>query len=168
MRFKIFGVDRAINSKLKLVQDAIKDPELLNRVGRLGVAHIQRRTRDGLDVNRRPIKPLAPSTIRNRKYLEKFNRTSAYYESGTSNLHFTGQLIRAISYVIEGAKVFVRVSGARKPYRTGKGPVKRTPTNAQLAEYQAEKGREFLGSDEILQQSIREAVVRAIRRLLRR
>lgn len=178
---KVFGVS-SISKKTMRVLESLKEREFLERVGRTAVRHVQQRTRKGYDSDGELLKPLAPSTIRRRKELSKINRTSSFYGHAISNLHFSGQLIRSIKFVVDNFKVFIEVSGSRKPYNLSEEfkenksgtKVRKTnkktkpPSNEKLAQYLADQGRTFMGVDESLRQKIREIAARHLAKAIRR
>ena len=169
MKLKIFGLNKVVDKKIEQFRAVLEDDDLKQRMGRTAVTHVRKRTSDGLDFNENAFKPLAGSTISKRSYLEKFNRTSNHYIDVFSNLHFTGQLVKALAFIIENGRVFIFVKdSARKPYKTKGGNGSAAPTNKQVAKYQSDMGRVFLGVDNKLRQKIRELAVRAIKRFTRR
>jgi hypothetical protein len=92
---------------------------------------------------------LKPSTIENRKRLEKFNKTDVMYKAEKANNTFTGQLARAIRAVVIVSKRRLRVFVAgtiHRPYKTSKkGRAKNSGlTNSDLAQYLTDKGRDVL------------------------
>lgn len=171
-RVKVFGLDR-VSKRLRMIQKSLGDKDLLERVGRTSIRHIQERTRRGYAIeDGKPelFKPLKPSTIERRKKLAKANRTSRFFAPAISNLHFTGQLLRSLAFKIVGRKVFVEPSGSRRPLKTltGKRSTAKVPTNKQVAQHVADQGRPFLGVDESGKKAIRDVVVRHLRRIIRR
>ena len=168
MAVRVYGV-QTISKKLLAIKDALRDKELLERIGRTAVAHIQVRTREGLDKDGKAFKPLAPISIGKRASLEKYNKTSAYYDAAKSNLHFTGQLLRALKFMTNSTSVFIEVTGIRKAYKTGpKQKAKEGPDNKDLVKWLREQGREFMGADDSMRKKVREVVVRHVTRVIRR
>lgn len=171
MPVRVYGT-KVISKRLQAVKKEIRSPELMQRIGRASVKHIQDRTRAGLDKDENPLKPLSATTIENRGRLSAFNRTSPHYQLSKSNLHFTGQLLRALKFTVNSYRVMLDFSGFHKGYKqgaksrrsSGKGSVE----HRDIIKWQAEKGRDIFGVDETLRQKIREMVVRQIRKAVRR
>lgn len=164
----------AISRKTKrLIGGAFKDKALAERVGRGAVSHVKRRTRDGLGEDAQPLKPLAASTIKSREELAKYNRTSKFFIAPFSNLHFTGQLINAIKFAVKtkGAnvvEVYVDNSQRKKlKTKSGKPSKARATTNSKVAKYVQDAGRKFMRLDESGRQTLRQIVVRHVKRWLR-
>jgi hypothetical protein len=152
--------------------------ELAEKAISTGVRLIRGKTRSGNDMsNNQEIEkqpPLAPSTIRQREYLSRFNSTHGTFRPNRSNLTITGQLIDAVFGERIGTaddSLRLRWSVAdttRTPYKTGpKGIAKNTPDNKTLAEYQADKGRKFIGLDNKSRQQITNELTRVLRRKLK-
>jgi hypothetical protein len=134
----------------------------------MAVTHIQDRTAEGLDSKLSPLKSLKPETIEKRKQLAKYNKTSPKYSPGLSNLHFTGQLLKALKVATNSVGVIIQLSGSHAPYKSKNGRVGRDVENSEIAKYQEAQGRKFMGVDKELRQKIREMVARHVKQVLRR
>jgi len=76
---------------------------------------------------------LDPKTVKNRRKLQKNNRTGKLYNAAFSNLTFSGQLLKSIK-VIDIRRGFFTVgpTGRRKTYKTAKNRnIKKTPENSR-------------------------------------
>ncbi len=170
MAIKVYNV-QAISRKLSKIRETLKDRDLLERIGRTSISHIQDRTRKGLDKDASALKPLAPITIENRQRLEKFNRTGAGYETTKSNLTLTGDFLRALKATFAPGKIVLMFTGYHKTYKQSKKDKRRNNglvEMSQLAQWQKEKGRDILGVDQSLRVKIRELVARHLRRSMNR
>ena len=83
---------------------------------------------------------LRSSTVRNRKYIARYNTTHPSYRAGKSNLTITGQLLDAIrvKYVTRSFNfVFDALKSKHKKYKTKKGRSKATtPSLRELLKWQ--------------------------------
>jgi len=138
----------AVKRDLKKVQNrlfaAIKralNRKELTEIGRMAINMISARTRRGFGVAQagsksRPLKKLSAGYIAYRKKSSKLN--TALTSPGKSNLTFTGQLLDSLivrEVDVEKQKVFVNANNRKR--KGGK-------TNAEVAEFVSQQGREFL------------------------
>ena len=88
---------------------------------------------------------LRPSTIRNRRYVARYNPTHPSYEESKSNLTITGGLLDAIRVKFVGSEllfVFSALKRKHKKYKIKKGRSKANPPSLkELLEIQNESRR---------------------------
>jgi hypothetical protein len=161
---------KGLVNKIKQLEDVLDSNQLKNQMGIIAVKNIKAETRLGNDLkNETKQASLAPSTIENRKYLEKFNSTGRNYQTNRSNLTLSGQLIESLKFepVKGGISVFIP-NETRMPYTYGNGGKSKPLTNSQLATYLKEMGREFLGLNDRIKKLLSTEVKRFIRGSIRR
>lgn len=134
----------------------------------LAIKKIQGETRLGNQLSTGESQPaLSQKWIWRRQELAEHNPVGTSYGFNKSNLTLTGQLIKSLKRVSSRFSVEIAPDGARTPYKNVKGgTAKKTPTNQELANYLAEKGRKFLGFNEKLKSQIVKKLKEHIRRSL--
>ena len=150
--------------------------EAHQQAGEIVEKRIRAEAKRGKPLNKdRSFPDLKTNTIRNREYLEAFNRTDNVFLPPRSNLTFTGQLIDAILYEIQNDaglyKILIQVVDSKRiPYRTGpNSSQKNPPNNKELAEILAKQGFILFDGDVVANDdSIRKRVSTVFRRALRR
>jgi hypothetical protein len=107
---------------LKKAVNATQDRTTLTAIAKAAVDKIVERTRRGFGVktvggNRTPLKPLADSTIQNRRR----SNLSPFTSATKSNLTFTGQLLNSLSFrFVRDGKIVVVAKGNRSDGQTNK------------------------------------------------
>lgn len=96
---KITGVEEVKKNLLKYVHDQTRDNTLLNDAGKEAVDQIRKRTQAGIEDYKQP--KLSDLTIEIRKLLARNNGQGAFYNDKRSNLTFSGQLLRALTFKID-------------------------------------------------------------------
>jgi hypothetical protein len=147
VRIKVFP--KRLEKKFKEAFEVTKrSKELQNDIGKFAVKRIAGFGKKGEPLNiSRAFPALAPSTIRARARLRKFNKTGKPFRPSLSNLQLTGQFWKALTYEWDAAKGRLEVfwkNSKRKPYvisrRGTTAKQENTPTNAELFGFLREKG----------------------------
>lgn len=160
-------------STIKAIRESLQDEEFLNRSGKVLQNNIRLEINQGISPETgSPFKPISKSWSDERDRLSEFNKTARGYQSGKSNLTFTGQFIKSIKFKIVsilGIKTIeVGAKGARKGYKYSKGGKRsKAPTNEQLGAYLKEQGRDPYGVSGRARKSIVNLAKRQIRKLLK-
>lgn len=141
-----------------IAREALSDPKLANRIKNKITLRIKK---DGIMPNSKVVKPLAPSTIENRKRIARYNRVSKFFKASKSNLTLTGQFLRSFKATIKekttklgNASVLFKAfpTGDHKPYKSGKKkkgkpskPIKSGGglSNEELGQYLIDGGRDY-------------------------
>lgn len=94
------------------------------------------------------IKPdLAPSSVKTRNYLSRFNATHPKYSASKSNLTFSGQLLDALRAKFVASKLIINIDSLKKKHKKfktgGKGSKKPAAGIDQILEWQKEAGRDI-------------------------
>lgn len=150
----------------------------LDKIGQYVVKQIKGETRRGNEIitdgSTAAQKPLKKPSIENRKRLEDYNNTHSTYSPDRSNLTFSGQLLDAVTYKLSSKQnqdiVSIYVDDStRRPYVTSKKGKKSKPLkNSDLAEFQLEKGRKFIGINKQMKEEILNLITQAIRRSIKK
>ena len=170
-RIRVKGIDEAIRrTKLKITA-GIQSEGLLKDIGEFLVKNIKGSARTGKETeSQKGFDDLEKSTIKNRDYLSRYNKTSSFYRRDKSNLTFSGQLLDSLKYKTNLRKgtVTVAPSGTRSPYRRkdGKAIKGQANTNTEVARH-VSGSRPFMGTSKEMKQSILVLVRRELRRRLR-
>lgn len=154
-----------IEKKLKKVTTSKK---VLNEIGEFLVDDVVNTTRKGRVVNGQKFSgnpKLKPSTKKWRKKYEKLNSTGDSYSTNKSNLTFTGELLRSITYKISGSRLTVFAKGRHSKYQGVNGKIGSRPKNSEIIEGQASLGRVILALTKNRAARIRGFIREAIRRL---
>lgn len=116
--------DRAFkNDVLKAFNKVKRNKQMLNDVGDFLVKRIASEGKRGRPLNEeRSFPELEAATIKNRRYLKKFNKTARVYSPARSNLSLTGQLWNSLAFFLRSRDIIeVKFSKRRKPYLSGTG-----------------------------------------------
>ena len=138
---KIKGLKKAFDNIEKSVNNAIKSNELKKQIGEFLVQDITQTMAKGRVVSNGKLvnnPGLEKETIKRRGSLETVNPTSGDYSQRKSNLIFTGQLIKSVTYraIAKGIEIFSK--GNHKPYKGNRGgKVGKSVANAKIFEGQA-------------------------------
>jgi len=127
-------IDKILRKYKKTLTAAQQDRVVLNELGRLEVDRIQRRTRAGRGCakERGPefkLEKLSPGYIEQRR--RRRSELDGTTQPGRSNLTFTGEMLRAVSYKIKAraGEVLIFLKGQRNKkiarYHEGEGRVDR-------------------------------------------
>lgn len=158
----------------KTFESVRKNKQMLNDIGDFSVKRMQGFARkktplQGKKVGKFPANYPSEMTVKQRQYLEKFNKTHQAYRASKGNLTLTGQLLDAITFEVirDFVKVFVN-DNKRKPYRTGPRSRGKSLTNEQVYDFLISLNRKFrvLGMDEKGEKRITNIVKRYLRRAL--
>lgn len=133
VKVKITGLEEATKTVRLKIARAIKQSDYQSELQEEAISEI--RTNG--------IKPdLKPSTIKNRKYLAKFNTTHKDYRAEKSNLTLTGELLNSLRVKFITSKLvfsFDSLKRKHKRYKTGgKGSI--SPSNRDIFDYLEDKG----------------------------
>lgn len=119
---------------------------------------------------------LEPSTIANRKRLEKYNQPlHSAYGAAKNNLTYTGKLLDGIKYQINTSRQEIKIfmdgihKGYKRKNRDGKIVTGDSISNEKLREYVEEGGRQFffLKIDEPLLKKIYAKIKTSLRKKLK-
>lgn len=159
----------------KDVKEILASKELLSEVGQMTVERLRFQARTEKPFNEDKSLPLLKeSTIRNREYLAKYNKTHPVFDAGLSNLTITGAFLDSLTYQVKGPGLIdVYFTGTHPGYRGKNGPIGRgsRPKNQDIFKWLTEKG--FVVFDSSLQENkvfknrVRSIVLRYIRRGLK-
>lgn len=163
----------------KQLSSIIDTDELAEVVGRPLIERIKFEAKRGTPLNDAgSFKPLAQSTIQNRKYLAKYNKTATVYKENRSNLSFTGQLLdslqfRRIKSDGKSLKILVFFGGDREMYNIGPKTkataTERNRTNDSLAATLVEIGFRVFSKDGIEKKTaLMNRITNAIRSYIRK
>ena len=105
-------------------------------------------------------KGLKSSTVRNRKYLAKNNKTHPNYSANKPNLTITGRLLDSIkakvNVTLKSISYEIDVTGSHARYKSNEGaPIgKKAPKNSEIREGLSKIGRDPLGISKKLEKEI--------------
>lgn len=149
----------------------LNNKQMLTEIGEFAAKRMKGQLRTGKEPDGTRFKSLSPKTVEQRQRLEKFNRTGSFYSPRKSNLTFTGQLGDSIKIrEIRKGRVSVGPVGRRRSLRTGpQSSARKTRFNTRNEILGAElnKERRFIGIDNKGQRTIKNIVLRVLRRALR-
>ena len=103
---------------------------------------------------------LKSSSISNRKYLAKNNKTHPNYSANKPNLTITGRLLDSIKAKInvttKGIEYEIDVTGKHARYKSAEGKLigKKTPSNSDIRDGLSKIGRDPLGLSKKIQKEI--------------
>lgn len=163
------GVEKRVR---EVILEAIQEDKFLNDVGTIMQKDIQQKLNKGVNPETLQAFPgLKPSSIENRKRLAKMNDTSRGYSAARSNITFTGQFIKSITYGIiqSGRQKIIEIypRGIHKGYKTGPKSKSDDMQNTELAKLLKEKGRNWFGVSDQVIKTIKVQIKSRLRRLLR-
>lgn len=163
------GVEKRVR---EVILDAIQDDKFLNDIGSIMQKDIQQKLNKGVNPETLEAFPaLSNKTIENRKRLAKLNETARGYSASKSNITFTGQFIKSITYGIiqSGRQKIIEIypRGIHKGYKTGPKSKSKDMDNTALAKLLREKGRNWFGVSEQVIKTIKVQIKSRLRRLLR-
>lgn len=158
----------------KRVQDAIQDPALLDEIGKFTVDRIRFEARRQKPLNEsRSFPDLKDSSKRIRKNLEKYNDTTRVYQSGRSNVSFTGQLLDGLIHKVIQSRAAIQVffDGTRFPYKTKDGFQKldsKSKTNKGVAEDLFSRGFVVFDNKGLQDETFQNRIKNIVRKFLRK
>lgn len=177
MAFKIKVNQASLDAVERIVIDRLKqiseDKNLLNESANVLIQDIKFETRKGNSIpSQTKLKSLAKDTIKERKKLSETNTTQQTFSAKRSNLTLTGQLLDALTAIINKNTVAIRATGQRTGYKRRKRDgsiVQDNPriTNEELARFVSDD-RPFIGVREKVKQRLAILARRFVRRALGR
>lgn len=158
---KIKGLKKYRKRLKKVVGDLVKDPVLLNKIGKEVLKSIKGETIGGFSPKRgEKLDDLSPSYIEQRKAARKrgdSNLSDLMRPTKAGNV-YTGQLMDSLRLRVEGNKITIEPTGTRDDGLT----------NKEVAEKLKDQDRGFLGLDEeqndIVERLFKEGIRRAFRK----
>lgn len=153
---------RSLNNKKQIVVNkTLRDEKLRKSIGNLVKKDIQDRT----------WRRAARATQKIRAYMERFNKTSPKYNRNKINITFTGELLKDLaSNVISNtnkAEFIIQHSNNRhKPYKSGDGLQKKTPTYKQLRKYLKDINLDYLIFTQKLKLNVAKVVIQRLKKAL--
>ena len=154
----------------KAFDKVIKSDKMLGEVGQVIVEDVVKQTQDGKSIPlKADLKLLKEKWITRKSKIAGVNNPDQAYEEGKSNLTFTGQLLRAFSWTVQGpGKILLSFKGKHKPYKNidGTPSPDQNLTNEQLAKYVAQAGRPFVGVRPAMRLRINRIVKTYVKRAL--
>jgi hypothetical protein len=183
---KVRGLKKVLNSIRKAVTET--DDALFREIAEYVRNRMVMKARTGKRMNFKGDqsfpKPLDPKYVRRREIAQSTGKPpvdSEFFSPSRSNITFTGQYLKSIGLgkvdkrnriieiepkgVRKGENRRAEILNSRKPKR--KKPY--VPlTNAKLAEYLAEMGRNIFGLDPVGRKSVKQRILRDLRKKLRK
>jgi hypothetical protein len=180
-KVNIKGLEKVTANISKLFNDVKKNPTLLKEIGDFILDRIRAFSRGGKSiVTNRKFKRLSDSYIAMRQGAVTFRKNkdgktygiqdadprlqevdSEYFEPSLSNVTFTGQMLRALKYVIDQGNGLVTIFVNNDSRKDGL-------TNSQVAKYVKDGGREFLGLDEKGVKRVKAMIISDLRKSIRK
>lgn len=164
----------SIEAKVKAdVREILASSAVLNEIGGMATDRLRFQARTAKPFNEGASFPvLKDSTIENRKYLEKYNKTHKVYERQLSNLTITGAFLESLTWLVKGPGLLELFFEGRHPgYRLKNGNTKNPPRNQDLFKWLTDKGFAVFDSsietNKIIKARIRSIVLKYIRRGLK-
>jgi len=178
------------------LQESMRSKKLGEDIGRVVIRDIQVQTRSGKSIpSGGRLKPLSKSWIKLRKEIISANGAESYVKPTRSNLSLSSQLLNSMSFnqkqTGRGLEISFFFKGTHEPYKlpykkswtvknafgrgkntvfnsnkTGMRIIGKRIQNEKLAEY-IERTRPFIGVRPQVQATLRELVLREVRRLLK-
>ena len=170
--FKVSINQESIQRVEKNIKDAfnkvIRNQQMLNELGETIVVDIQGTNRSGKSPKGNKHPTLAESTIRNRRYLAKYNPTHPTYSEKRSNVTITGELLDSLNSKTTGpGKLQIEAEGNHSQYKGKTKSIGKEIANEKLVGYLKDKGFFIMGIREKLIPRLRRTVIAYIRRASR-
>lgn len=165
MKTSLTKTEKRINS---IVKQVTENSKTLDKLGKRIVTNIKADTLNGKSYNDKKFPPLAPSTIKHRRFLAKYNKVSADYSLNRSNATITGDLVKAIKNKVEKGKIVISAEGTHKRYRGKNKVYKATIKYSNLLNILWGLNRLIMGVSKESRKSVVTAIKREFRRSLRR
>lgn len=175
MSFEVKINQDSIDKLQSNVKDAFKkviaNQNMLNELGQTIVTDVVEQTRNekSIPLGMKDLKLLKEKWITRKQRLKSVNPTDEFYEEGKSNLTFTGQLLRALTWFIKGpGKLHIDFDEkVRTPYMNLNGEAQKEPiTNKELAKHIAANGRPFVGVRPVIKRRLQRIVKDYVKRAL--
>lgn len=152
---QFIDIEQRIRDQANIV---LASPDLKAEIGDYAVEAIKYQARVGSPYNSTGSFPsLADSTVKQRRYLAKYNQPHATYGEDFSNLTLTGEFLESLTWLDQGDTLLaIAFQGMHSVYVGAKGQrISKTIMNDTLAQYLAAKGfRPFDMSLEMNQQFV--------------
>lgn len=145
----------------------IANKTMLQELGDVITTDIQGQNRSGKSPKTGSKHPgLKDSSIKNRKYLSKYNQTHGAFSANRANVTITGELLDSIESRSPGpGEVTIFAQGDHSAYKGKKGQaISDEIPNETLIKYLKDKGFEVMGVRQSLLPRLRRIVVAYIRR----
>ena len=160
----------SLKGKIAKINKKLKDEETANYIVNAIVDNIRNNSIN--PKTGRKYRKLKESTIQNKKYLAKNNRTHPNYSANKPNLTITGRLLDSIKAKVkitgESIKYSIDVTGKPARYKSNSGTLigKKTPTNKEIREGLKKIGRDPLGLSKKLEKEIVAFIRKEITKLI--
>lgn len=144
MSFKVridpSSVNKAFSNIVRDIEGVIKAQPMYQEIGEFTVERIKYQARITKPFNQsNAFRPLKPSTVKHRRYLEKHNATHPTYSAERASMTLTGQLLDSLTPFATRESVQIKYDGVHDGYRTGTSRGK-PQKNETIATYLAELG----------------------------
>ncbi len=161
----------SIEAKFKKdIKDILAQPEVMSEVGEFMVERVKYQARVTKPFNADGSFPdLQPSTVRNRKYLARFNPTHDTYAPARANVTLTGRFLESLAYIVKGpGKVAIEYVGTHVGYKYGNGNVSKSVENKDLVKWLAKLGFRVMdrsiSTNLVIKKRIKAIALRFVRR----
>lgn len=162
-------LDRQFKAKLREAVREMSKKKTLNLISKR-IAEYTRSTAANFSTGK-PYKPLKRSTVRNRKYLARHNKTHKSFKANKANLTITGQLLDSIltrATIARDTLTFkINVKGKHDAYRGATKTIGSSKSNKTIRRYLAKQGRDPIQDGKRLRLEIvklfRKAVSKALK-----
>jgi hypothetical protein len=137
---EFINIEQRIRDRANIV---LASSDLKAEVGDFAVEAIKYKARVGKPYNSGGSFPdLADATVKQRRYLAKYNTPHATYGEDFSNLTLTGEFLESLAWLDEGDTLLsIAFTGMHSVYKGAKGQrISKTIMNDTLAQYLAAKG----------------------------
>lgn len=144
-----------------------------DEIGRTTVERIKYQARITEPLNfKGSFPPLKPSTVKTRRYLERYNQTHPTYEATRANVTITGAFLDSLKYIVNSTStVVIKFVGDHPRYKSRNGVFGKVISNDLLNKFLMKKGfftfDQTLDGNPIITKRIRSIVVSYLRRALR-
>ena len=156
----------------KTIFDAVKrikkNDKTLKRIGTSVVRNIKVDSLEGRSYDGRSFPPLKNSTIKYRKYIEKYNNMSKDYSLRKSNVTMIGDLLNNIRVYIKSGLILIEARGRHKAYMGKRGRHKTRAPYSDILKGLWDLDRRLLGLSKESKKKIILEVKREVKRGLRK
>lgn len=172
-KVKIKNLNKVISSIKDVFEDTTTQKKLLDDIGELVVKRIQffARTKKSLEGNDKPtpLPNLKDSTVKRRKEIgrrfpQEVDDDFFLPNTKRSNVTLTGQLLRALSFLVKKNEIVVFFKSGRKKASFEE----KRSTNDEVYDDLESRGFGFVGLDEKGQKQVKKLVLDEFRRTLRK
>jgi hypothetical protein len=178
-KVKILNMDAVLKKIEDLLDNDVRNKELMTDIGDFSKLRIQAETRLGKDITGKSVgkqRDLLPPTIRIRRAVKEgkikpgnkfyFKPDGTFFQPSKSNLTATGQMLESLDgRVTKKGEVVVEPTGTRDASLQFDSGFK---TNKALAKDLADRGRVFIGMDVKGIKRIKKLILDEVRRFKRR